>query len=121
MNDSFIPLFKHVKNAVTFHAGDTIFSEGDAGTVAYVVLEGELEILLHGKHLDTASEGSIVGEMALIDNEHRSGTVTAKTDVRLAPIHKQEFMYMVQETPFFALHVMHIMANRLRKVHASQE
>ena len=117
MNDSFMPLFRNVRNAVTFHAGDTIFYEGDAGEVAYVVLEGELEILLHGKHLDTATQGSIVGEMSLIDNEHRSGTVIAKTDVKLAPIAQKEFTFMVQETPYFALHVMHIMANRLRRQH----
>ncbi len=114
-NDSFMPLFRSVRNTVTFHAGDTIFNEGDVGDFAYVVLEGELEILLHGTHLDTAVPGSIVGEMALIDNERRSGTVVAKTDVKLAAIKQQEFTYMIQETPYFALHVMHIMANRLRK------
>jgi CRP/FNR family cyclic AMP-dependent transcriptional regulator len=117
MNNSFMPLFRNVKNAVTFHAGDTIFNEGDEGSVAYVILEGELEVLLHGKHLDIATPGSIVGEMALIDQSQRSGTVVAKTDVRLAPIAQREFTFMVQETPLFALHVMHIMADRLRKQH----
>ena len=117
MQDSFMPLFQHVKNTVTYHAGDVIFNEGDEGTVAYVVLEGELEVSLHGHHLDSAGEGSIVGEMALVDNERRSGTVTAKTDVKLAPITQKEFVFMIQETPYFALHVMHIMANRLRKQH----
>lgn len=121
MNESFMPLFKHVKNTVTFHAGDTIFNEGDEGSIAYVVLEGELEILLHGKHLDTATQGSIVGEMALIDQAHRSGTVVAKTDVILAPIAQKEFTYMIQEMPYFALRVMLIMANRLRKVHDRNE
>ena len=116
MNDSFMPLFRSVKNTVTFHAGDTIFKEGDEGKVAYVVLEGELEVT-NGKHIDTAPQGSIVGEMALIDQAHRSGTVVAKTDVKLAPITQKEFTFMVQETPYFALHVMHIMANRLRKLH----
>ena len=117
MNDSFMPLFRNVKNTVTYHAGDVIFEEGEEGSMAYVVLEGELEILLHGKHLDTAAPGSIIGEMALIDQQRRSGTVTARTDVKLAPITQKEFTFMIQETPYFALHVMHIMANRLRKLH----
>ena len=114
MNDSFMPLFRHVKNVVTFNAGEIIFNEGDEGNLAYVILEGEIEVLLHGRHLDTATQGSIIGEMALIDNERRSGTVTAKTNVKLAPITQKEFTFMIQETPYFALHVMHIMANRLR-------
>jgi len=116
MNESFMPLFRNVRNTVQFHAGDVIFNEGDEGTLAYVVLEGEVEILLRGKHLDSAGQGSIIGEMALIDQEKRSGTVTATTDVTLAPITQKEFTFMIQETPYFALHVMHIMANRLRRV-----
>ena len=48
----------------------------------------------------------------------RSATAVAHTDVRLAPIDQNRFMYMVQETPFFALKVMHLMAERLRANYA---
>lgn len=110
-------LFRHAPDIVTFQAGTTIFEEGQAADFMYVILEGEVELTINGKHLDTAERGSIVGEMALIDHVVRSATAVARTDCRLARVTQKQFLYMVQETPNFSLHVMHIMAERLRKLH----
>jgi len=52
--------------------------------------------------------------LALIDDEPRSATVVAKTDCRLVPVDRRQFEYMVQETPFFGLAVMKVLADRLR-------
>jgi CRP-like cAMP-binding protein len=57
----------------------------------------------------------IVGELALINDEPRSATVVAKTDCRLVAVDRRRFEYMVQETPFFGLAVMKVLADRLRK------
>ena len=53
--------------------------------------------------------------MALIDDSPRSATVVALTDVTVAPIQEQQFLLMVEHTPFFALKVMRVIANRLRR------
>jgi CRP/FNR family transcriptional regulator, cyclic AMP receptor protein len=37
------------------------------------------------------------------------------TDVTVAPIQEQQFLFMVEHTPFFALKVMRVIANRLRR------
>ena len=55
------------------------------------------------------------GEMALVDSEPRSAEAVARTDCKLVPINKKRFAFLVTETPFFALEVMQVMANRLRK------
>ena len=110
-------LFRHESNSISFHAGDVIFQEGQPAELMYVILEGSVDISAGGKLLDTADVGSIVGEMALIDHDVRSATVIAKTDCRLVPVTRDEFLFMVQETPNFAIRVMHIMAERLRKQH----
>ena len=81
----------------------------------YVVMEGEVEILDGSDVLETAGPGSIVGELALIDDEPRSATVVAKSDSRVVPVDRRRFQYMVQETPNFALAVMKVLADRLRK------
>ena len=81
----------------------------------YVVMEGEVEILDGSVLLEIAGPGSIVGELALIDDEPRSASVVAKTDCRLVPVDRRRFQYMVQETPYFALAVMKVLADRLRK------
>src|SRR5450432_1707044 len=114
---NFKDLFRHATNVVAFQAGQTIFEEGQSGDNMYVVQEGAVDIMLHGKLLETTQEGGIVGEMALIDHQPRSGTVIAKTDCRLVPVNQKQFLYLVGETPYFAIQVMHVMAERLRKQH----
>ena len=81
----------------------------------YIVVDGETEILDGSATLEVAGPGSIVGELALIDDEPRSATVVAKTDCRLVPVDRRRFQYMVQETPLFGLSVMKVLADRLRQ------
>jgi len=109
-------LFQSVEEQESFSAGDYIFREGETGTVMYGVSEGEVDITLAGKVLETVGPGGMVGEMALIDDKERSAAVVAKTDCRLAPINKECFTFLVQETPYFALEVMRVMADRLRRM-----
>jgi CRP-like cAMP-binding protein len=52
--------------------------------------------------------------MALIDSEPRSATVTAITDVELVPVSEKQFLFLVSQTPYFALKVMRVLAERLR-------
>jgi CRP/FNR family transcriptional regulator, cyclic AMP receptor protein len=110
-------IFRHVKNTVTFKVGDVIFNEGDAGDYMFIVQEGLVDIILNGKVVETVGEGGILGEMALVDQESRSAGAVAKTDCRVVPVSQKQFTFMVQETPYFALQVMHIMAERLRRQH----
>jgi len=109
-------LFESSKDAKDYAAGSTVFSQGDPRDVMYVVLEGELDLRRGDQTLETASAGAIVGEMALIDKDApRSATAIAKTDCKLVPIDERRFEWLVAETPFFALHVMRILVDRLRR------
>lgn len=111
-----ISLFRNSSDYSTYSPGDIIFRQGDQADNMYVVQEGEVEILVNDRVVETAREGHLFGEMALIDKKERSATVRAKTECRVVPIDKKRFTYLVQETPFFALHVMKIMANRIRNM-----
>lgn len=110
-------LFKFVKDQVTVPAGEVIFREEDSGDYAFVVIEGEVDVTFKGHLLETVGPGGLLGEMALIDDLSRSATATAKTEVKLVRIDKNRFVFMVEETPMFALEVMRIMADRLRHQH----
>jgi len=50
----------------------------------------------------------------MIDDRTRSATVTAQSDCKLLPIERKRFNFLIQQTPNFALHVMRVMADRLR-------
>ena len=108
-------LFQHSTHTETFPAGTVIFQEGTPGDTMYVIKEGQVDVSFRGKLIETVGEGEPIGEMALIDDEVHSATCIAKTDCILIPVTQKRFLFMVQETPYFALNVMRIMATRLRK------
>jgi CRP-like cAMP-binding protein len=100
---------------VSFKAGDVIFDIGDKGDKMYVVRSGEVEIERGGKIVETVMAGGIFGEMALIDGAPRAATARAKTECEIAPIAEKNFLFLVHETPYFALAVMRTLAERLRR------
>ena len=111
-------LFRHETAALQLAPGDFLFREGDSGEKTYVLLEGEMEILLGDFVLETARPGTLIGEMALIDDSPRTAGAVAKTSCRLAEIDRRRFHFLVQQTPHFATHVMKTLANRLRHMNA---
>jgi CRP-like cAMP-binding protein len=99
-----------------YAAGDTVFAEGDKGDAMYVVRTGALAIERNGKVIETLGPGGVFGEMALIDGSPRGATVRATTDCEVAPLNEKTFLFLVHETPFFAIAVMRTLADRLRRM-----
>jgi CRP-like cAMP-binding protein len=99
----------------SYGAGDVIFRRGDPADCMYVVADGEVEIVVTDQPVDVLGRESIFGEMALIGKEPRSATARARTDCRLVEIAEKRFLYLVQNTPHFALEVMRVLAQRLRR------
>ena len=112
-------LFRQQTDAIQLAPGDFLFREGDTRDVAYVLLEGEVEIRLGDYVVETAKPGALIGEMALIDNSRRAANAVAKTPCRLAKIDQRRFHFLVQQTPNFATHVMKELADRLRNMNAA--
>jgi CRP-like cAMP-binding protein len=98
----------------SFKQGDTIFREGDPASELFVIKSGKVEIRHGNRLLDTLDGNNIFGEMALIDSAPRSATAVALTDVTLVPVGEKQFLFLVSQTPFFALMVMRALVRRLR-------
>ena len=111
-----VDLAKYKDELIPFKTGETIFKNNDPGDVMYLVTRGEVEILIHDKVVEEVGPGGVIGEMALLDNAPRSATATAKTDCLLLAIDRERFQSQVAKSPNFALQVMRIMAERLRRV-----
>ena len=94
--------------------GSVIFREGEAADRLFVIKSGEVRIQIGNRTIAELSAGDIFGEMALIDNEPRSATAVAMTDVELVPVSEKQFLFLVSQTPYFALKVMRVLARRLR-------
>ena len=110
-----INVFKNETNFQILEPGTVIFKRGDPSDFMYAVLEGEVDIIVEDKIVSTVHSGSLFGEMALIDNGPRSATAQVKSTAKVVPVDKRRFMFMIQQTPFFALQVMQLMAERIRQ------
>ena len=99
-----------------FPSGQKIFGEGEPGDRMYVVREGVVELSVQGKLVARVEKGGILGEMALIDKKPRSASAKAKTDCELVPVDGKQFLSLVQQRPSFAIEVMKVLADRLRKM-----
>ena len=112
-------LFRQDTDTVQLGPGDFLFHEGDKRDCMYVLLEGEMDILLGSYVVETAKEGALIGEMALIDDSPRAASAVAKSACRLAEIDRQRFDFLVQQHPHFSRHVMKELSDRLRHMNAA--
>lgn len=111
-----IDLFANETEPREYGDGEVIFRTWDMGAEMYVVLDGQVEIAIDSKVLETLGPGEPFGEMALIDQAPRTATATAKGPCKVAVISEKRFLFLVQQTPHFALQIMKVMADRLRKM-----
>ncbi|MDX1616218.1 MAG: SpoIIE family protein phosphatase [Candidatus Promineifilaceae bacterium] len=100
----------------SFEDGQVIFEAGQRGETMYVILAGQVAITLGDQQIDLLEVGSLFGEMALVDEKPRSATATAVGATSLARIDQTAFAELVQQSPAFALDVMAIMSQRLRRM-----
>ena len=101
----------------SFSAGETIFQQGTEGKVMYGIIDGEVEMLLNDKVIESIQQGDVFGQGALVHSDHlRTSTAKAKTDCKIAVLDQEHFLFAVQETPLFALEVMRSYSDRFRRL-----
>jgi CRP/FNR family cyclic AMP-dependent transcriptional regulator len=95
-------------------AGESIYCEGEDGTHMYGVVSGSVELRKGAVVVASLGPNDVFGERALIDHLPRNLTAVATSDTVLAEIDRGLFLFLVHETPTFALAIMGALASRLR-------
>ncbi|MEL7084503.1 MAG: cyclic nucleotide-binding domain-containing protein [Cyanobacteria bacterium J06597_1] len=113
-----VTLLQSSANIQSFSDGDTIFQQGDAGEISYILVKGQVDIQVNRQSIYVATPGEMLGIMALIDEKPRSATAIALGDSQLVPLSKKDFLFLVQETPYFALDIMKMLCEWLRLMDA---
>ncbi len=109
-------ILKREKDIRSIEPGQPIFTEGEPGDVMYAVVEGQVNIVRKGQVLERIGEGGIFGELALLDERPRSASaIAAGANCKVAVIDLKRFSMLVQQTPYFAVEVMRVMAERMRR------
>jgi len=111
-----VDYFKHVDEFVLLESGDVLFDQGDDGAAMYLLREGEIDIFYDDVKVATLDPGRYIGEMALVDGRKRHGRAVARTDAKLIAIDRRRFLFLLQETPTFALQVMKDLAESVERM-----
>jgi CRP/FNR family transcriptional regulator, cyclic AMP receptor protein len=109
-----IEIFSHNTEKIMIQAGQALFREGDEGNRMYVLETGTAEVFVQSQLVETLAHGGIVGEMGLVSPGPHSASVIATTDCEFVVVDEKRFQFLVQQTPYFAIQVMRLMAERLR-------
>jgi CRP/FNR family cyclic AMP-dependent transcriptional regulator len=107
-------LFVNATDHRDFATGETIFREGDQGDEMFGVVSGKVELRHGDEVVITLGPNSTFGEMAIISDSRRSLTAVASEASSIAVINRRTFLFLVHETPTFALDVMRSLADRIR-------
>jgi CRP/FNR family cyclic AMP-dependent transcriptional regulator len=101
-------------NTGRYQEGRTIFREGGAGILMYVVLEGRVAISIKGNIVERVGPGGVFGEMALVDQSVRAATATAEADCVVLGINRHVFLNLVKAHPDFGASLLGSVAERVR-------
>jgi len=102
-------------DVVRYPAGDAVFLEGQAGDAVFIVREGRLSLQSEGTELLSRGAGECVGEFALIDDEPRSATAIASTDVTLFRWDKRHFHDTLEKNAATARGIFRTLTAKLRE------
>lgn len=101
--------------------GRVIVSQGEPGTEMMVVLEGTAQVTRGNRKLTQLSVGDAFGEMALLDSQTRSATVTALEPMQMLVIDGRQFRKLLTKVPGLADSILATLSTRLRDANAAAD
>lgn len=121
-----VPIFKDIPDdvlasialiaeEVNLADGETFIKEGELGECMYLIVEGETQVFSNGKTIIVLGPGQVVGELAVLDPEPRSASVSALGSVMLFRIEKAPFDEVMADRPEIASGVIRALCQRVRE------
>jgi CRP-like cAMP-binding protein len=97
-----------------FAAGDTVVKEGADGAAFFLIVSGEANVTVRGAERTSLGPGDYFGEIALIDEDVRSATITATTDLACYGLTLWEFRPLVVDNGAIGWKLLQSLSRKLR-------
>jgi cAMP-dependent protein kinase regulator len=108
-----------------YREGQDIINQGDVGDTFYLLLDGQVDILVKGEHgevlVNQLARGSYFGEMALMGNKRRNATVRVSKghSAKLIELSAREFEGLKDSSEHFKTHVHDAAGTRKRQLEST--
>lgn len=109
-----------ITDELSLEDGEVVFQQGDPGDTLFFVVSGTVKVTRGQAVVATLGPKDVFGEMALLDSEPRSATITAAEDVQLLRIQRDDFHDILTEKAELALGIIKVLSRRLRATTARQ-
>lgn len=117
IEDKEIIRFQEVFYTALFSPGEILVVEGERGNTAYVIEEGEVEVVLNRDDqvipISTITKGHLIGEVAMVTNEPRTASLLAKIPTACIAFDREDFMRLMYAQPHRSLDIFKIFSKRL--------
>jgi ABC-type multidrug transport system fused ATPase/permease subunit len=117
MEPARLKLLAFASRRLIFDAGEELFHQGDSGDAAYIILDGEADVVIGEGDKETvinrAGSNELVGEMALLSITPRSATLRAVTELTVLRLKKDTFLELMERDPHIAAEVARRISDRL--------
>lgn len=122
IDPSKLKLLAFTSERIAFEAEQVLFRQGDEGDAAYVIMEGEADVIIDTPAgeivLATVGRNDFVGEIAILCDVPRTATIRAKSTLDTLKVSKEHFIRLISEFPEMGIEVMRELADRLVKTSA---
>jgi CRP/FNR family transcriptional regulator, cyclic AMP receptor protein len=119
VNPAKLKLLAFTSERLEYLSGDELFHQDDCGDAAYVILEGEADILVDTPRsaikIATLGKNDIIGEVAILCDVPRTATVVAHGDLDTLRVSKEGFFHLVTQFPQVGVEVMSALAAKLHR------
>ncbi len=99
---------------ISMAAGTLIVDQGQTGREAFIILKGTVTVKRNGRKVASLGEGTVVGELSLLDHGPRTATVTCETDCTLLLITQRHFSAVLDDVPALSHKLLASLAGRIR-------
>jgi len=123
LNEEQLNILAEHSREVQFRKNAILMTEGDAGESMYVIQSGLVKVFVsdeEGKELVLYEQGAgaVIGDIALLDDEPRSASVSTLDKTSALMIGKASFIQCLKDSPEMSLGIIRSLTQRLR--HATE-
>lgn len=104
---------------LSYRAGERLFEAGEEGDSAFVILSGEVDVILKATDdeviVASLHKGEIFGEIAALTGQPRTSAIAAREDLSVLRLDKQTILNLMREFPDIALELIRVLSDRLKE------